>query len=633
MPSTTVHNSPNITPDSDTGNIPAGLVWCAFGLLMFAVMLRPVSPQDIWFILLMGSKTLETLAVPQQQFFLYTADGDPELFGTWGFGVLMELARRAMGLYGLVFLNALLWSGAYLFAFMAIRQRLGRDLKLPFSLAEIVGIALVTLLLYEAVLHRSWMRPEVTVFLTWAAGCYLMESARRRGCFRSALIIYPLIVWAEAWLHTAGTVLLVPLLAYGAERIFGLLRTSPPGKRLHTLGRALLPWALSLCAALILPVINPNGLPQVYAQLDMFLQVLTEKKGLISGQEIANPGLPLAESLLYNIEYLPAWKWPPLYRLYCLLISVGICLLLMERRRLVNCLCILPMALFALLHIRGIGLFAWALLIPFGVTLIELTTLVVAHLCQSRPKAVIFATPILVLTLMVAVGGLFVLTTKEQLLARFPLTMPLAQGMAPILANYPDGGNVFTEMHLGAITAWTLGTKYKVSLSAHVIKAPPQLTQHIATVTFVRSGWEEELGRHKVIALLSNINDLVDGRIKPLVLRLAYHHEWTFSASEENVATFIRRQAGAAPLSTAAQLDQLRRYWENVRTGAEAIYAYTPYPNTLRAIKISRYFLRQINRDDLAPDDKLALLLSAAQKLPEWHGDISAKSFDPASLR
>lgn len=69
MPSTTVHNSPNITPDSVTGNIPAGLVWCAFGLLMFAVMLRPVSPQDIWFILLMGSKTLETLAVPQQQFF------------------------------------------------------------------------------------------------------------------------------------------------------------------------------------------------------------------------------------------------------------------------------------------------------------------------------------------------------------------------------------------------------------------------------------------------------------------------------------------------------------------------------------------------------------------------------------
>lgn len=626
------HSPPEQKPTSAEGMMAARIVWPALGLLMFVIMLRPVSPHDIWFILLMGSKTLEMLAVPQHEFFLYTADGAPDLFGTWGFGVLMELARRAMGLYGLVFLNAALWALAYLFLFMSARLRLGRSLHQAFGLPEIIGILVATALLYEAVMHRSWMRPEVTVFLAWGVICFLMELARRRGDFRQALLLFPLILWGEAWLHTAGTILLVPFAAYCCEFLFKSVHSAPGERRFSTVLRATWPWGVSFLAALILPIFNPNGIGQVYAQLDMFLQVLTDKKGIISGQGIASPGLPLTETLLYNIEYLPAWKWPLSFHLYALLISIGLCLIVMEKRRVVSFLSITPVAVFALLHIRGAGLFAWSLLLPLSVMAVELFESSFRRMLATR-RTQHFEASIASICLLLAIGWMVVVTYREGLTARFPLQLPLQQGMAKIVARYPDGGNVFTEMHLGAIAAWSLGSKYKVSLSAHVYRAPPELTHHVATVTFVRPGWEAELDRFHVIAVFSNINDLVDGHIKPIGLRLAYSEDWDLSTTEDNTVTFIRRSASGDRPSAMAQLRQIERYWGNVSSGAKAIYAYTPYPKAERAIRVSQAFLGQLARNDLTSDEKLARVEEAAKRLPEWGGDISASTPDPDLFR
>lgn len=626
------HTPATLQEFTGSGMLAARLVWPVLGLLVFIIMLRPVSPQDIWFILLMGSKTLETMAVPQQEFFLYTADGAPDLFGTWGFGVLMELARRAMGLYGLVFLNAALWALAYLFLFMSVRLRLGRSLHHAFGLPEIIGIVVATALLYEAVLHRSWMRPEVTVFLAWGIVCFLMETARQRADYRTALLLFPLILWGEAWLHTAGTILLVPFAAYGGEFFVNSLRAARAGQRFTAIVGAMWPWGLSFLAALILPIFNPNGIGQVYAQLDMFLQVLTDKKGMISGQGIASPGLPITETLLYNIEYLPAWKWPPSYQIYAMLLSIGFCLIVMERRRLINLLSIGPVAVFALLHIRGAGLFAWSLLIPLGVMVVELFETGFRRL-RVLARTQNFEAPVTSICLLMSIGWMVTVTDLERLTASFPLQMPLQQGLAQIAAHYPDGGNIFTDMHLGAITAWTLGSKYKVSMSAHVYRAPPELTHHVATVTFVRPGWEAELDRYRVIALLVTFNDLVDGRIKPTAMRLAYAPDWGLVTTEDNTATFIRRSGSADRPSAMVQLKQIQRYWENVRSGAEAVYAYTPYPKTARAIKVSQVFLAQLARNDLTSDEKLVWIEEAAKRLPEWQGDISASTFDPALFR
>lgn len=599
--------------------IPARLVWWGFGLLGFVLALRPVSPHDIWFTLLMGRKFLETHAVPQHEFFLYTADGAPDLFGAWGYGTLAHLAHRSFGLYGLMLMNASLWCASYMSAFMAIRLRTVGSLSLPFRRADVIAVGLAFLLVYEPVLLRTWMRPEATMFLAWSLGILLMEYGRQCGNFRLALIAYPIIVWIEAWLHTAGALLLLPILAYGAEQAWGLI-AARPRQNWNSIVRHTLPWLLSLLGAVILPILNPNGILQIYAHVGMALQQIPIAKGFLSLIGFHNLDLLAEATNTRNIEYRPIWEWPPFQRIYLQLFVMTFLCFMVGEKRISSLITILPLSVFAILHIRGMGLFAWSLLVPFGITLTDLSRLIAG--AHSKNSTIYsgggFASAILLI-----VGFLFALNAKYDLQAKLPLKMPLAKGLETIRESHPQGGNIFTDIHLGALTAWSLGASYKVSTAAHLMTTHPELTRHVGIVENLREGWEDELRRYNVVAAVIRINNLPAEGMKPLALRLLFHPDWRLLSVEAEAAVFVRNPTNGATVSIPEKIIQIRDFWtvmcqlaRDDREGAD--------PRMLPALAACQRQLQIIQQTSPDPAMTLHKLVTEAEILPEWRGNPRA---------
>ena len=78
--------------------------------------LRIVLDADIWTQLMVGRWVLDHLAVPHHEIFIYAGADNPQMFGGWGFGTLMEIVVRLFGFKGLSIINAAIW-GMIVFSF------------------------------------------------------------------------------------------------------------------------------------------------------------------------------------------------------------------------------------------------------------------------------------------------------------------------------------------------------------------------------------------------------------------------------------------------------------------------------------------------------------------------------------
>ena len=56
-------------------------------VFFFALSLRQLLDDDVWFQLLAGQETARTLAVPRTEFYIYSALGQPSLFVGWLWGL------------------------------------------------------------------------------------------------------------------------------------------------------------------------------------------------------------------------------------------------------------------------------------------------------------------------------------------------------------------------------------------------------------------------------------------------------------------------------------------------------------------------------------------------------------------
>lgn len=512
--------------------------WLVLAIVFFLLSLRAVNPYDIWYLLLAGEKFLQTGAVPQQEFFLYPGHGQPQLFGGWGYGVLAELARRAGGLIGLSLFNAALWTICLLLAVIAIRLRAGRHLSKPFVSLELATLLLTLVVVYPLLLDRTAFRPEVTAYILWFGAYAVLEIGRQRQNFSLAWLTVPLLAWLEAWLHTAAAIFLPLLAAFMAEAT--LMRNNlPVAARL----RIALPWCGAMIATILLPSLNPNGANQVYANLAALLPA--------TWADMLPHGTVFQQTPLYNLEYLPFWQLPHLYPLYAQATGLLLILLYFDRCRLHLVLSIAPFAFYALLHARGLALWGAALLVPFGALLQVWSQRLLSRRGESRES---YAIPVGLL-----MGLLIGIVIQNGGWSWPRLRQPHAELMQVIKTAVPDGGNIFTEYHLGAVTAWSLGERYRVALSAHMVLPNPAAEQHYTRIMQLQPGWREELQNNGVSAVVVDILALYGGQLSPLARHLVYDPGWHLVTVSGATAVFVRDRGQG--VSADDHVMALRHYW------------------------------------------------------------------------
>ena len=106
--------------------------WPGYGLafvfvFFFALSLRQLVDEDVWFQLLTGQETVRTLAVPRTEFYIYSALSEPSLFVGWLWGLWLYLAWLAGGYTAVSIFGALVWGAIFAIGAKAIVTFIERD--------------------------------------------------------------------------------------------------------------------------------------------------------------------------------------------------------------------------------------------------------------------------------------------------------------------------------------------------------------------------------------------------------------------------------------------------------------------------------------------------------------------------
>lgn len=409
------------------------------------------------------------------------------------------------------------------------------------------------------------MRPEVTMYVIWSIGILLFELGHRRGNYTQAQWIFPLLLWLEAWLHTAGIMLLLLPAAYFFEDFADRWFRQRQSFRVWL--PALLRWAACMLACVFLPILNPNGAAQIYLHfllmLSLHFPALWEGLATISG--IAE--LPLQHLIpISNIlEYKPSWSSDRPFDELKLLGGFTIVLLLASDRRLLNVMLLLPITILGALHYRGLGLWALALLTPLAGMLVKVSEQIALHVPPRR------ADQVAGIILLLACATLLKISIVSNGLRWPEDRLPLLEGTKAIRAAYPAGGNIFCSYLACAPTAYVIGEKYKFTIGAHIMFMWPETKQHYASVLHGKADWREQLNRYDVIAAVVAAYDPESTVLSAVSLNLAHNADWRLAASEREAMSFVRLPNEAPRLSHKEQLDQIKQYWQAVAAETERL--------------------------------------------------------------
>lgn len=583
-----------------TMSLLPSLFWTAAAAFFLFCFLRATVAGDIWFLLLAGNYVLENGQVPNTNFFLYTWHGQKDLFGGWGFGLLAAIAYQIADLAGILWLNALLWSGVVVIGLMASRLAIGTKIFGRLMVSEQLALAATSTITLLAVIDRSWLRPEVTLYLFWVSGICLFEWARRSNRMLVAQVIFPLMVWLEAWFHTAGLILLLLPVAYAAENIAEFFQGNH-----YTFQRAravVSPWLFSLAMCVSLPLLNPYGAFQVYGQLILFLNNFSAGTSWLVQRLF-----PLTEWQHLVVsggmsEFLPTWVSEKHTMLFSLHLCLSIGIFTITKRKIWFVVQALPLALLAMLHIRGVGIFGIGLLVPLAAGIYSMLT---------RTPAQTFLKLFPFLALLVMNIGLSIVVARANSGWMLPTNeQPLPAATSALKAALPDGSNIFTTHYLGAIVAWSLGKNYKVPISAHMMVLPPDVKQHYRSIVTAQPTWQSELSKHQVKAIVIEPVEKNAGTYAKLLPQLLYGSDWRLIAVDKDALTFLQLNEVDVKLSDQQKLNQAEKAWTSV---IENIIRYNLSNVAAKTVFSATASLTVIDDQLLTADAKIKKLKTLAE--------------------
>ncbi len=579
----------------------AGLVWPLLGLFIGALFLKSYVSGDIWFLLLAGRYVLETGTVPQHEFFTYISAGKPEIFGGWGFGTLFELIKNSFGTAAIYYAYAILWAATFLVGIATWRAGDRKTWNEPFTLPDLAAVATACFLIYYAVVTRSWMRPEITMYLLMGIGFLLFEADRHKTRQSRSLIIYPLLVWLEAWFHSAGIIMLLLPAAYATESIAG--RFSSQVRTNVRAWELVGGWAACLTACIILPMFNPNGAAQVYLHVLITLQKIelfqTLQLSALSGLD----KLPIDHLVpTHNLlEYMPAWQIPVLMQRFALLAFASVFFLVFTKRKLFHACLLVPLGLLALIHNRGLG--------PWAMIMLPLMCAQFSNMYQ-RLKAMLSAVAfrrMLVSALLCAAGSALVVAVSFADMGMPRNTLPLPGGIQAIRTAHPQGGNVFASYLLSAPAAYALGKGYQVPIGAHIMFYYPETRKHFVKTASAREDYLAELDRHDIIAVIYEAANGATGEISLLPAMLTVNKQWRLASADDEGVTFVRIPDSMPASTDSERLAEINLFWHAVQRQAVEALSH-PSAQTERSIVFAGEQLRIIETYRQMPAQALDLL-------------------------
>ena len=556
-------------------------------VLFFALSLRQLLDYDVWFQLLAGQETVRAMAVPQAEFYIYSALGEPSIFVGWLWGLLLYLAWLAGGYSLISVFGALVWATVFVAAVAAILTKIA--LEVPqgsgFSGKAQIAAAMIGMsVAYQYLVGRAVFRAEVTLYLAWVLAIYLSAGiANDRQRLRRFLVGVPLLSWLLGWFHTTSLFMVLLLAGYLLQTAanamreggFGALRTFV---RVHSW-----PWLASILAALLLPCLNPNGVQQALPLVAGLAEVLHET--FLRAQEGA------AEQRVHlNFEYRRLVDVPRVWPAALLFFVSSIIVIWGDRsHRMANTLFLAVAMLMSLLHIRALALWAIFLIVPLGVAVSPWLHKATIALEAKGRSALVSA-----LIVMCCLWNVGVLFNREGARWGIGYSPDAAdeQLLKAIRANLPDGGRIFNWHPLGAYLRWHLGRDYLVAMDGHFAetksaawKAYFDIEDHKDKGLFLIDKWDIRAVYHPVVVPTY-------GEIHWLPHELINDRNWQLVGMDRRGVAFVRTDE---PIDQRTQAQLMAAYWRRVLAEATLVALVSAEPSNIpRARRTIEYAQRKL---------------------------------------
>jgi len=224
-------------------------LWLSFPLfiLLIIAFLLPISPNDYWWYLRLGSEIAQTHAIPTIETFSQTQFGQPMVYHSWLSALILFWVYDLGGIPLTLFLRGVILAFTYTLLWKIMRDR-GASPQLA------------SLILFFSILAGSvnWaMRPQLFVYPLFVGTIWLLL---RWDSSRDARVLGLIPLVSILWTNLHGSFVLLFLLG-GAALIFSKDDNKKSSRSLFLRGKEILksPLVFALLAALFATLLNPRG--------------------------------------------------------------------------------------------------------------------------------------------------------------------------------------------------------------------------------------------------------------------------------------------------------------------------------------------------------------------------------------
>lgn len=488
---------------------------------------------DIWYMMLSGEYVLKKLAVPHYEFFLYAGGSEPQIFGSWGWGVIAQIFYNLFGYVGVGLMSALFWGLTFTFASIAILKEERR-----LSIA-IITTSIAILLVYSGLFQRSLMRAEVSLYLSWMIMYVFYGISKSTNKWSYLLIGSPLVIFVLSWIHTSALFALAFFILLCWKSIF--------------FGAKKIAIMLAIVAGFILPILNPNGVRQVLVQPEAIVDLVNKSKRNIGAIELKD-GQKIEVN---NQEYLNVFdeRVPEKMKITlailtgCFMLYTALILKFKVKSEIPEWIASTLILLFSIFCVRGVGMCAMIMLIPIAKSMgMVLKNGNTSEKFKIKISLILIAGLLTVNIFSMWAEGYLGFSKKE--------TVPGGEAINWFVENYRKPMKVFTYDLFGPYLAYRSDGKLKISSQIHFILKNDKQTLHYYE-TLMTKNTLNELNKYNVDAVILPPFDFFSKMPLSANFLISMSKYWDIKVISPQAIIAVRNSEGK---TDEKRVDQVRIY-------------------------------------------------------------------------